>query len=273
MTEPQYSIIIPAYNEQARIGSTLDRVLDSIRDQQWSAEVLVVNDGSRDNTAQIVRSIARENPSVRLIENARNRGKGYSVRNGILQGRGQVVMFTDADLSAPIEEAQRLFDAIANGADVAIGSRWIERDRQTVRQSWYRRFFGRCFNWLTRLVMRMPFADTQCGFKAFRRQAAHEIFIRQRVERWGFDPEILYIALRRGLRVIEIPVTWGHDERSRISYLRDGIRMVHDLLRIRWNSLVGTYDGDHYMEGAGNNCAGTPCRSMATTAKPDGLPR
>lgn len=244
MDELQYSIVIPAYNEQARIGATLDRVMAYLADRHWTAEVVVVNDGSTDNTAAIVQFAARRYPNLRLIENRENRGKGYSVRNGILQSRAPIVMFTDADLSAPIEEAERLFAAIREGADIAIGSRWLDRSRQTLRQPIYRRFFGRCFNWATRLVMNLPLADTQCGFKAFRREVAATVFQRQRIERWSFDPEILYIALRLGYKVREVPVSWGHDKRSRISYLRDGLKMLQDLLAIRYYSLVGCYDGD-----------------------------
>lgn len=254
MDQPQYSIVIPAFNEQARIGATLDRVIACVRERNWAAEVLVVNDGSTDETRAIVSSAALQYPNLRLIENSANRGKGYSVRNGILQARGEIVMFTDADLSAPIEEAERLFAAVANGADVALGSRWLDRSRQTLQQPLYRRFFGRCFNLLTRLIMHLPLADTQCGFKAFRREAARTIFTRQRVERWGFDPEILYIALRLGMKVQEVPVTWGHDERSRISYLRDGLRMIQDLLLVRFYSLAGYYDGEPYLGQCGT-CA------------------
>ena len=241
MDEPQYSIVIPAFNEQARIGETLERVMECVQTYKWAAEVLVVNDGSSDHTAAIVSDAARRYPNLRLIENPGNRGKGYSVRNGMLQARGAIAMFTDADLSAPIEEAELLFAAIADGADIAIGSRWLDRSRQTLRQPLYRRLFGRCFNWLTRLIMHLPLADTQCGFKAFRRDAARTIFARQRIERWGFDPEILYIALRLGMRIQEVPVTWGHDDRSRISYLKDGLKMLEDLLKVRFYSLAGYY--------------------------------
>src|ERR1035441_9368351 len=165
---PKYSIVIPAFNESARIPATLSSVLDCIRARGWCAEVLVVNDGSTDATAEVVRAFARTAPEVRLIENPGNRGKGYSVRAGMLQARGEVALFTDADLSAPIEEAERLFAAIREGADIAIGSRWLESARQTHRQPLFRQFFGRCFNAVTRAVMRLPFADTQCGLKAFR---------------------------------------------------------------------------------------------------------
>ena len=239
---PQYTIVIPAFNESARIGPALTEVLRTLDEKRWNAEVLVVNDGSTDDTAAIIRSFAGRDPRVRLIENGANRGKGYSVRNGILHGSGNIVMFTDADLSSPMPEAERLFDAIRDGADVAIGSRWLEVSRQTIHQPLYRQFFGRCFNVVTRMIMRLPFADTQCGFKAFRRSAAQTIFQLQRIERWGFDPEILFIALKRGYRIREVPVTWGHDERSRISYLRDGIKMLEELLYVRWNSLTGVYD-------------------------------
>ena len=241
MSYPQYSIVIPAYNEGARISSALEAVIGCIRERGWSAEVIVVDDGSRDQTAALVRAFAVKAPEVRLLQNPGNRGKGYSVRHGILQALGEVVMFTDADLSAPIEEAEGLFAAIAGGADIAIGSRWLERTRQTIRQPLYRQFFGRCFNAVTRAVMGLPYADTQCGFKAFTRAAAQTVFQLQTIERWGFDPEILFIALKRGYRIAEVPVSWAHDERTRISYLKDGMRMLQDIAIVRWNALLGRY--------------------------------
>ena len=153
MPYPTYSIVIPAYNEATRIGNALQSVLACVRQRGWHAEVVVVDDGSRDQTAEIVRAFAKDHPEVRLLQNPGNRGKGYSVRNGILHSFGEVVMFTDADLSSPIEEADGLFAAIAAGADIAIGSRWLERTRQTIRQPLYRQFFGRCFNGVTRFIM------------------------------------------------------------------------------------------------------------------------
>ena len=241
MQYPRYSIVIPAYNESARIPATLRSVVECVRANQWPAEVIVVNDGSIDSTAQVVRDFSLQAPEVRLLENPGNRGKGYSVRAGILRAQGEIVMFTDADLSAPMEEAERLFAAIANGADIAIGSRWVESGRQTARQPLYRQFFGRCFNLVCRMVMNLPFADTQCGFKAFTRTAAQTVFQLQTIERWGFDPEILFIAIKRGFRIVEVPVSWAHDERSRISYLRDGIQMLKELAIVRWNALTGVY--------------------------------
>jgi dolichyl-phosphate beta-glucosyltransferase len=241
---PTLSIIIPAYNESARIGRTLEQVSACVHERNWQAEVIVVNDGSRDDTAEIVRRIGARDPIVRLLENPVNRGKGYSVRNGMLHASGEIVMFTDADLSSPIEETERLLAAIRAGADIAIGSRWLDKGRQTKHQPWYRQMFGRCFNAVTRLVMGLPFADTQCGFKAFRREVAYTVFQLQRIERWGFDPELLFIALKRGYSVREVPVTWGHDERSRLSYLKDGIKMLEELVYIRWNAFTGVYDRD-----------------------------
>ena len=238
---PKYSIVIPAYNESARIPATLQSVVECIRARNWSAEVIVVNDGSTDGTAGVVRDFARQTPEVRLLENPSNRGKGYSVRAGMLAAQGEVVLFTDADLSAPIEEAERLFAAIAAGADIAIGSRWLESGRQTHRQPLYRQFFGRCFNTVIRAVMGLKFADTQCGFKAFTREAAQTVFQLQTIERWGFDPEMLFIALKRGFWIVEVPVSWAHDERTRMSYLKDGMKMLQEIAIIRWRALRGLY--------------------------------
>jgi glycosyltransferase involved in cell wall biosynthesis len=242
MSHPQISIVIPAYNESLRIEATLKRVLECIEQQGWDAEVLVVDDGSKDETAAIVERWMETNPRLHLIQNPGNRGKGYSVRNGLLQAAGEIVIFSDADLSSPMEEANRLMAAIRAGAHVAIGSRWLDRTRQTIQQPLYRQFFGRCFNAITRGVMGLPFKDTQCGFKAFSRDAAQVIFRLQTIERWGFDPEILFIARKLGYSITEVPVTWGHDERSRISYLKDGTKMLEEMAIIRWNSLAGRYD-------------------------------
>lgn len=242
LTHPRLSIVIPAYNESLRIESTLERVMACVRERAWDAEVLVVDDGSTDDTAAIVQRWMQEHPRLHLVKNRGNRGKGYSVRNGLLQSASEIVMFTDADLSSPMEEAQLLMDALDAGADVAIGSRWLNRKRQTINQPLYRRFFGRCFNWVTRRVIGLPFKDTQCGFKAFKRDAAQVIFRLQTIERWGFDPEILFIARKLKYKVVEIPVTWGHDERSRLSYLKDGLKMLEEMAEIRSNSLRGRYD-------------------------------
>jgi len=242
---PQYSIVIPAYNESARLGATLEKVLAYVRARGWDAEVIVVNDGSRDSTAEIVRTFAAQDPALRLVENPGNHGKGYSVRNGMLNARGQIAIFSDADLSSPIEEASKLVGALEEGADIAIGSRWLRAETQTQRQPLYRQLFGRIFNLLLRITLGLHFKDTQCGFKAFKQPAAQAIFPLQRIERWGFDPEILFLARKFGFKVKEVPVLWGHSGGTRIHPLVDGSRMFLDVLRIRWKDWAGKYDRGH----------------------------
>jgi dolichyl-phosphate beta-glucosyltransferase len=235
------TFVIPAYNESSRLRPTLDELLRYSQQRNWGAEILVVDDGSRDDTAQIVRDYGKAHPQILLVENPGNRGKGFSVRNGMLHARGDICLFTDADLSSPITEAQKLFDAIAEGADIAIGSRWLRSELQTERQPLYRQAFGRIFNLVLRLFLGLKFADTQCGFKAFRREAAQRIFPLQKIERWGFDPEILFLARRMGFTVKEVPVVWAHSEGTRLHPFRDGLRMFGDVLRIRWNATTGAY--------------------------------
>jgi glycosyltransferase involved in cell wall biosynthesis len=238
-----YSIVIPAYNESSRLEATLEKVLAYVRERGWDAEVIVVNDGSRDNTAELVRAFAGRDSRLRLVENPGNRGKGYSVRHGMLEAQGDVVVFSDADLSSPIEEMPKLLEALAAGADIAIGSRWLRAELQTQRQSLLRQIFGRVFNLLLRIILGLRFKDTQCGFKAFTRRAAQTILPLQRIERWGFDPEILFLARKFGFRVDEVPVLWGHSGDTRIHPLLDGARMFQEMLRIRWYDLTGKYDG------------------------------
>lgn len=241
MMPSTYSFIVPAYNESERLRVSLPKILDYVRQQQLQSEIIVVNDGSKDDTADAVRSFMSGNPDIRLVENPGNRGKGYSVRNGMLHARGDILLFTDADLSSPITEAGKLFEAIANGADVAIGSRWLRAELQTERQPWHRQLYGRLFNLALRIVLGLRYRDTQCGFKAFTRNAAHIIFTRQRVERWGFDPELLFLANKFQLRTVEVPVQWAHDHRSKISPLRDGLKMAFEMLDVRWNDIKGLY--------------------------------
>ena len=237
-----YSFIIPAYNESERLATSLPKVFAYIRERQMQAEVIVVNDGSTDDTAEITRSFARRCPEIRLLENPGNRGKGYSVRNGMLHANGDILLFTDADLSSPIYEATKLFAAIEGGADVAIGSRWLRADLQTERQPWHRQLYGRLFNLALRMVLGLKYRDTQCGFKAFTRAAAQTVFSRQRVERWGFDPELLFLANKFKLRTVEVAVEWAHDHRSKISPIRDGLKMGVEMLAVRWNDLRGLYE-------------------------------
>ncbi len=159
----------------------------------------------------------------------------------MMHAGGEVLLFSDADLSSPIEEAPKLLAAIKEGADIAIGSRWMQSELQTQRQPLYRQLFGRIFNLMLRLILGLQFKDTQCGFKAFTRPAAQAIFPQQKIERWGFDPELLYLANKYGFKVVEVPVAWAHSAGTRISPLRDGTRMVVEMLKIRWNALTGKY--------------------------------
>jgi len=237
-----YSIVIPAYNEGQRVEATLEKVVAYVVKMGWAAEVIVVDDGSRDATREIVREWAHRKPIVRLVENPGNRGKGYSVRHGMMEAAGDVLLFTDADLSSPVYEAEKLIAAIQQGADIAIGSRWLRAELQTERQPFYRQFSGRIFNLLLRIVLGLRFKDTQCGLKAFTQRAVQATFPRQRIERWGFDPEILFLAKKAGMVTVEVPVEWAHDQRSKINPIPDGLRMLIDLLRIRWYDLTGKYD-------------------------------
>ena len=241
LPSPTYSIVIPAYNERDRITATMEKILAYAGGQGWNAEVIVVDDGSRDETAEIVRTFAARHPGVRLLKNPGNRGKGYSVRNGMLHAAGEILLFSDADLASPIKEAEKLFAALAGGADVAIGSRWIKAELQTQRQPLHRQLMGRIFNLLMRLCLGLNFKDTQCGFKAFKRNTALPLFQFQRIERWGFDPELLYLAKKFGLKVVEVPVAWAHQEGARINPVRDGLRMFGELLTVRWNAIRGRY--------------------------------
>jgi dolichyl-phosphate beta-glucosyltransferase len=241
---PKYSIILPAYNESARIADALDKILAHDNKRGWNAEIIVVNDGSSDGTGEMVREYARSHPTLRLLENPGNRGKGYSVRNGMLHAHGDILLFSDADLSSPIEEADNLFTALARGADVAIGSRWLNPQLQIQRQPLHRQLFGRIFNLALRIILGLTYKDTQCGFKAFTRRSAHALFPLQKIERWGFDPELLYLSAKLGFVVSEVPVAWAHREGTRISPLRDGIRMFGEMLKVRWHALMGNYSAN-----------------------------
>ena len=199
---------------------------------------MVVDDGSKDGTAAVAESFRSKIPTLRVVSNGINRGKGYSVRHGIQEARGRVVLFTDADLSAPIEEAEKLLAAL-DTADLAIGSRAVDRRLITVHQSPFREFSGIVFNKIVRFILGLPFVDTQCGFKAFRREKCKIIFDQQTIERFGFDPELLYLARHHGLHAVEIPVRWGHSPATKVSMMRDSLRMFFDVFTIRWKALRG----------------------------------
>jgi dolichyl-phosphate beta-glucosyltransferase len=241
LPSPTYSIVLPAYNESERIAATIEKIFTFAAQKGWQTEIIVVNDGSSDDTADVVNRCAATRTGVRLLRNPVNRGKGYSVRHGMLQAQGEILLFSDADLSSPIAEAEKLFAAIAGGADVAIGSRWVKTELQLRRQPLYRQLLGRVFNLALRMILGLRFQDTQCGFKAFTRRSAHMLFPLQKIERWGFDPELLYLAKRLHLKVEEVPVAWAHREGTRINPLRDGMRMFVEMLQIRRNGLRGDY--------------------------------
>ena len=264
-TSSDISIVIPAYNEQERLGPTLDRILDFVRLQKWHAEIIVVDGASQDHTADIVREYAQHTGIIRLLRNKTNRGKGYCVRKGVMEARGQIILFTDADLSSPIEEVTKLLQAIEVGADMAIGSRWVRSELQTRRQSPARQVMGRAFNLLLRGVLSLDFKDTQCGFKAFRQNAARTVFSQQQIERWGFDAEILFLARQAGLKVVEVPVRWAHDRRTKIHPIVDGACMVGEILSIRWHSLCGTYGAKHSQAHGESGGVHTFAQSPAAT--------
>ena len=243
-TAPELSIIIPAYNEERRLPRGLAKICDYLASRNLAdgqAEIIVVDDGSKDRTAAIAEEWSREMPALRLVRNRENRGKGYSVRHGMQEALGRVALFTDADLSAPIEEADKLLAALDAGNDVAIGSRAVNRALIFGHQSRLREVAGMIFNGFVRLFTGLSFQDTQCGFKAFVRERSQIIFEQQRVERFGFDPEILFLAKRHGLRSVEIPVRWAHDPATKVHVVRDSLLMFLDLVYIRWNWLIGRY--------------------------------
>lgn len=228
------SIVVPAYNEESRLPETLDRVLDWLNQGSFQfQEVIVVDDGSRDRTASLVEEYGKKHPSVRLLRNPGNRGKGYAVRHGMLEARGEWILSSDADLSTPIDEIRKLQAAAAErNAVIAIGSRALDRSLVEVHQPAFREYSGRFFNIVMRLVTGLRFRDTQCGFKLFRADAARAVFSRQKQDGFSFDVEDLVIAEKLGLRVIDVPVRWRNAEGTKVSFAQ-GLKTFADLVRIR----------------------------------------
>lgn len=231
------SIIIPAYNEEKRLPATLKTVKAYLESSHWDfAEILVVNDGSRDRTSEVARLAG-----VRVLENPGNRGKGFTVRHGMLEARGDWALFSDADLSAPIDDLEKLWAGTERDqAQVAIGSRALDRSLIGVRQPLFRELSGRFFNIVMRLITGLPFQDTQCGFKLFKCSAAREIFTRQQLDGFGFDVEVMFIARKLGYRVLEVPVRWNDVAGTKVS-LWSGIKGFLDPLKVRWNAIQGKY--------------------------------
>ena len=241
MAEPFLSIVVPAYNEARRIGGTLATLCHIKEVNPYPVELIVVDDGSTDDTVATV----AQSPGIRLVRNDRNHGKGYTVRHGVLEATGRYVLFTDADLSTPIEEVDKLLSTIQReDADAAIGSRALQRELIGVHQPWLREMGGRVFNLLVRAFTGLKLHDTQCGFKLFKRNSTRRAFEKLRIEGFGFDPELLFLIEREGGRIVEVPVRWNDDPATKVRFLRDSAKMVLDLLGIRWRSLTGTY-GEH----------------------------
>jgi len=241
---PYLSIVIPAYNEENRIGRTLTETFNYLDRQNYLSEVIVVNDGSTDHTAELVRNFeGLAAGGLRLIENPGNCGKGYSVRNGVLQATGEIVLFFDADLATPTSEIIKVVEPIAqNSYDVVFGSRAIDPSLIGTHQSPVREAIGRAGNLIQFAFTGLKFKDTQCGFKAFRRKVAQSIFKLQRIDGFGFDPEILFIAKKQGWRLLETPVRWNHIEGSKLNPIISPIKVLMEVSTIRWNNLVGKYD-------------------------------
>lgn len=241
---PHLSIIIPAYNEAERILPYLTEVTAYLTERYLSSEVLVVDDGSRDRTAALVEKFQTDEPRVRLIRLPRNRGKGCAVRTGMREAQGELRLFADADGATPIRELERLETGIAQGADIAIGSRFMaSRDsRYRVKARWHRSVFGHWFNLLIQRLGIAGITDTQCGFKLFKGAVADDLFSVARINGYGLDLELLYLAQRRGYRIAEVPINWSDQPGSKVWVLKDGLSMLRELLAVRRNYARGRYE-------------------------------
>lgn len=238
---PRLSVVIPAFNEAARLGATLDNLAKYFAGVDYRAEVLVVDDGSADATAEVARSRVGGELPVRVLDYGKNRGKGYAVRYGITRAAGEYRLFFDADGSTPIDQVEKFWPLFADGADVCLGSRALAESDVVVHQPWYRETMGRMFNRFVRLLAVRGFHDTQCGFKAFSAAAVETIFSRQQLTGFGFDVELLYIAQKHGVRAVEVPVKWINSPSSRVHPVLDSSRMFVELFKIRWLAWSGHY--------------------------------
>ena len=243
MSETHLSIIIPAYNEEKRIGPTLESIFEFLAGRDYTGEVILVDDGSSDKTVEVAKASARAHENFRVLENGANRGKGYSVRNGMLEAKGKYLLFSDADLSTPIEETTRFLEKMREGYHVVIGSRAMPESNIVTYQPWYRQLMGKTFNKIVRVMAVRGIKDTQCGFKMFTREAGRRIFALQQVERFAFDVEALFLARKLGYKICELPVTWKDSPQTRVSTFTDSWSMFSALFTIRLNSLRGRYKG------------------------------
>ena len=239
------SVVIPAYNEAQRLPATLESLRAFLDRDGRTAEVIIVDDGSLDGTSETVRGIERTDQRIRLIRLPQNRGKGYAVRTGVVNAAGKLVLFADADGATPFEELLRLEARLDRDTPIAIGSRAFKSRDTKVEARIYRRIAGRIFHAVVRLYAIRGFTDTQCGFKLFTSEAAHDLFSRMRMAGYSFDVEVLLMAMRSGYGVAEVPVNWTHQPGSKVRVVRDGLRMAFDVMRIRTNALRGMYDEPH----------------------------
>lgn len=236
------SVVVPAYNEASRIGPTLERIAEYLQGAFGSYEIIVVDDGSTDETSAVVQDMEPRLSAIRLIRYTPNTGKGHAVRTGCLASKGNLLLISDADLSTPIEEIEKLLAFIDDGFDVAIGSRGLQQSDVVVRQSWHREKMGKMFNLLVRLLTIGGIRDTQCGFKLFKGEIARELFSHSLIDGFSFDVEILFLAKRAGCRIREVPVRWLNSPNSRVRLLRDPLSMFMELLKIRAYALAGRYE-------------------------------
>jgi len=236
------SVIIPAYNEEARIKNTLEKIHSYLKNQDYTYEIIIVNDGSTDNTWALVNEIAQKIKEVRILKNEKNRGKGFTIKKGFLNAKGKYLLFTDADLSTPIEEVEKLISWLKKGYDIAIGSRGLKESHIQIHQPWYRELAGKMFNLFVQAMAVPGIKDTQCGFKCFTQKAALEICERQKIEKFSFDVEMLYIGRKLGYKIKEVPICWFNNPHTKVNFLKDGYRMCLDLIKIRLNELKGMYD-------------------------------
>ena len=250
--KPTLSIVIPAFDEQDRLGSSIRKVLEFIKSEKLNAELIVVDDGSRDKTAETAEKTFAEFPGMRTkaIRYEQNRGKGYAVKTGLLAAEADIALFSDADLSTPISELSKLVEPINKGDyDVTFGSRALDRSLIGVHQPWRREQGGKVFNLIVRTLTRLPFWDTQCGFKAFNMKKFRPLLDLMRIDRFGFDVEFLFVAHLHGLRLNEIPVRWDHDERTKVNVFRDSQRMFNEVRQIRKNAKKGVYNLERKQDG------------------------
>ncbi|MCS7254242.1 MAG: glycosyltransferase family 2 protein [Armatimonadota bacterium] len=242
--EPLLSIVIPAYNEERRLPQTISCIVEYVRRKQLSCEIVVVDDGSSDATSDVAISVAGSLSftPLRVLRYQPNMGKGYAVNRGVLSSSGRFVLFTDADLSTPIEETEKLLQPLLNGyCDIAIASRALAGSELPVRQPLFRELMGRAFNVVVQALLLPGIRDTQCGFKCFTRQAAQDVFIRQRTFDFAFDVEILYIARKLGYRIVELPVRWMHSPETKVKVFKHGFQMLLSVFQIRWRGWWGVY--------------------------------